>query len=279
MEDYKTHMYKKNTIALVIVATGLAVSIFTLWSPYSEKRGIETVAPAERSEPFLSYRSAGHSDTLALRQLRNDPTTPRAENLTDLMGRSLVQEIVRRNPSGPLAEGADKLLTVPSLNSLGLTSEDPLQDAVAKTFDVSRFSEADIVVSSDNSVESQLGYLFSIGVIASENFRGFDKSMAEILGNLMSRQDRRDAQRYAAIAAEQIVDLLTLEAPLVWKTFHLQNLNLWHKKRVVFEALLNVEQDALKSLVALQKLPGVVQETRDLQLVLTNKFIELAQRL
>ena len=86
-------------------------------------------------------------------------------------------------------------------------------------------------------------------------------------------------ETYAKIATNQIDDLMALETPSLWKSFHLQNLNLWYKKLSVFNAFLNLGNDSLKTILAFQRLPDIMEETVNLQSVLENRFMELAQGL
>jgi len=56
------------------------------------------------------------------------------------------------------------------------------------------------------------------------------------------------------IAENQIDDLLALKVPSQLSAWHLQNLNLWEKKLVVYKAILNLDTDPLKASLAIQQI-------------------------
>jgi hypothetical protein len=60
--------------------------------------------------------------------------------------------------------------------------------------------------------------------------------------------------------------------PQQLKTWHLQSVNLWEKKIIVFRAILNMGSDPLKTILAMKEVDGINKETVNLQNVM-NDFI------
>ena len=78
------------------------------------------------------------------------------------------------------------------------------------------------------------------------------------------------------IAGKEMSDLLALRVPTQLSAWHLQNLNLWEKKLVVYNAILDLNNDPLKATLAIQEINNVGQENEDLQNTLNNYVKKLA---
>jgi hypothetical protein len=134
------------------------------------------------------------------------------------------------------------------------------------------FGDKDIRVGGDNSVNKQVEYINGVRKITEENFSGFKTSVLSAMKNFFDRNDAAALTKYVAIAENQLGDLLSLEVPQQLKTWHLQSVNLWEKKIIVFRAILNMGSDPLKTILAMKEVDGINKETVNLQNVM-NDFI------
>ena len=274
-------MYKKNKKAFLVLIIGVIVSSLVILKSPPDKKGLEAMPLIEYGygSTILGFKSTKYKSVLRPQIASiTDKQEGDEENLTELLADLYVREIIRLNPSGPKDENGNKSLKVPPLSSIE-TAEKALQEKISKGSYVNYFTEKDITVSDDNSIRNQVLYLQKFSFITEKNFVGFDKGFSEIIDDWMKFNNTDGLETYAKIATNQIDDLMALETPSLWKSFHLQNLNLWYKKLLVFNAFLNLGNDSLKTILAFQRLPDIMEETVNLQSVLENRFMELAQDL
>jgi len=270
----------KNIAAVFILVSSMVVSVLIIKTK-SQEAGPGIRIPGESNETaklFPSKNQGKDGDRLILTDIdKENDGEINTDNLTDIIAQSYVKKIIEMNPGAP-EEIGEKKIKAPSPDSFQVSGELVAQK-IEQIFETNYFSEKDIMLSNNNSIETQLRYINEIGVISEKNFKGFDKSITEITDNWIDYQDASGIRSYIAIASAQMDDLLSIEIPLIWKPFHIQNLNLWKKKEVVFKAMIDINNDPFKTMVAMEKMPDILEETANLQLVLNRKIIDLASDL
>lgn len=198
-------------------------------------------------------------------------TSADANNLTDQLAQTLSQNILQAN--GSVTSNGTSTIRLPSSdymsNALDASMNQGLQFPI--------FTDKDIRVGKDNSVGAQLAYINNLGKVTDNNFSGFKVSVTDMLDNFFKQNNSAPLAKYVDIAGNQVNGLLALEVPEQMKVWHIQNLNLWEKKLVVYRAILNFDSDPLKAVLAAKEVDNVITETNDLQKVLGDYFNSFAK--
>lgn len=137
------------------------------------------------------------------------------------------------------------------------------------------FEKGAFPVIADNSPAAQLAYLEKIGGLISKNFSEINGDITQIIDRWLDKKDSNPLENYIAGAEQQIKDLQKITVPANWEQSHLQNLNLWQKKTVVYQAILQSENDPLKAYIAVQAISDIIQENDSLQEIISEKYLEL----
>ena len=111
-----------------------------------------------------------------------------------------------------------------------------------------------------------------------KNFKEFEGETAITALQKFLEENNPDLLNYLIKAIpSHIDDLLILEVPSLWASAHLQMLNIWQEKLAIYQAVVDMQSDPLKTYVALQQFTDVVQKDLDLQIILIQKYEELTQ--
>jgi hypothetical protein len=262
---------RRKFFAGIVLAGGILIAtlIFVSGTKDTDKTPPLSATKSRTTNPALAFRK-GTNHSLTAPAINEPP----AQNLTDLLAESYLEEVVRKNPAGPQRVNGKKTLVLPS--------EEIFAEALAKTkkeIGPSKlFGENDIKIINDASRAAELAYLENLNKINQKNFGEFKKSIIEILDEWITNQNGKLLEKYVSLIPAQIQDLLSLPTPIRWKQFHLQNLNLWQKKLAVYSALLNLRNDPLASLLALEQVSPVIEETMILDDTLEERFNELNKK-
>jgi hypothetical protein len=258
-------MTKRKIIAFVIVFAGIAFFLINVSSPTPKNSGL-LLGVQGRSDinSNLNFKSAESPSTNALGSLTAAVNGDNS-NLTDALAQAYLQNVFSVN-TDVVSNGSSSQIALPTLN---------LDQEMSQGLKFKQLGIKDIRISPDNSKENQIKYLLSLSTINEKNFKGFNLDISSVLENLLTKKDGQPLQKYLGIASRQINDLLLLPVPSAWQDFHLQNLNLWQKKIIVYGALLDQVTDPLKTVVAIQEIPDVIQESLNLQTTLEEQVKKL----
>lgn len=264
---------KRRVFALAIILCGIIVAVSI--SASGPKKSVSALAigtkDSRSKNPYLEFNRIGSGYPLPTLQKGADNGDL---NLTDTLAESYLAEILRKNPSGPqLVEGEQKI-TLPGEQAFG----DILDKYAEEIGNSYIFEEKDIKLTNNVSKEAGLAYLQKLNEINEKNFGKFDKTIVEVLDLWMKRQNSKPLEQYVSLIQPQTQDLLALPVPILWKQFHLQNLNLWQKKLKVYSMLLDLENDPLASVLALGQVSPVIEETLILNKILEERFLELNKK-
>jgi len=120
-------------------------------------------------------------------------------------------------------------------------------------FNFNKFKMGDLNVIKDDSLEAQKKYLEQVNAAANQAFKGLqNKSIKKILGNFLEKKDPALLQKSINGIQYFINALLKIDVPELLSQTHLEYVNNWSQNIEVFEAILNINKDALKSVVALK---------------------------
>jgi len=255
-----TRMKKRKIIPVAIVLSGLVLSliIFNLSTKSDSKTVSINGAGGINNNSDFQYQVDQNRNAVVnpIPAGQNASTT---SNLTEIMAQNLSQNIFQANSNNPNGTSSIEL---PTSDSLG----DMINQSVSsQTLQFPTFGQKDILVSSDNSSSSQLAYLKAIGDISKKNFAGFTGDIVTFVNNFFNNNDPSGLSKYVDISGREVSDLLALRVPTQLSAWHLQNLNLWEKKIVVYQTILNMDSDPLKTSLALQQLNNVEQENENVQ--------------
>ncbi len=255
-------MKKRKIISAAIILSGLALFLVILNLPSRNAPKPLSVEGGGTYDSGFQYKTS---------QNRNSFTNPAqapgelsaGDNLTDALANSFSQGVFEAN--GGITQG-EKNPSVALPNSDAVTSA--INQSMEQTIQFPVFSEKDIRIISDSSSAAQSAYLESLGKISEENFNGFKTPMPTILDEFFSKNNPAKLSKYVAIAENQITDLLTLKVPQRFSAWHLQNLNLWNKKAVIYKAILGIDADPLKAIIAIKEIDNLFDESINIQKII-----------
>ncbi len=261
-------LLNKKIIAFAIVTSGLLVSFFILKSP-PPQRTDTTFLTTKSNNPNLDFKTASlvPSKTPNLKF----PSPPQNTNLTDKLGQAFIQAIIGPSSKSVLSSDGVTDIIVPSQESVSKI----LQEQLSQGLSFSQFDRNDIRVSNKTSPADQLAYLETLNYLSKKNFANLKNNFVDMLDEWALKQNNEPLKEYLSRIPEQVDDLLSLTVPSTLADFHLRNLNLWQKKLSVFTALINMNDDPLKTYLAVQEMPTIVDESLALQDFVEKKYEEL----
>jgi len=254
----------KRIIALTVVLAG-AVTSFVILNTSPEKSSGIGVSTAG-SGPGFDFQ-ADSSEVFTPSGSQNDRLLDN-KNLTDNLAKLYAQKIINDNPDGVTSSEYGDEISVFSTE----TANTILQEQLTQGLKFEPFKKSDLNISDTNSSARQLSYLENVSKSSKENFGSLKYNFAEILDEWALKENNEPMKDYVSRVPSQIEDLKTLAVPSELADFHLQNLNLWAKKLVIFTAIINMNNDPLKTFLAVQELPNIVQESLDLQDLIEKKY-------
>ncbi|MBI4034244.1 MAG: hypothetical protein HY378_01710 [Candidatus Brennerbacteria bacterium] len=251
-------MNGKKTAALLIILIGLGTAFFIVRGDSSGAASPVSFFFGEKASPSLQFESekSARPSVLSGGQVSDNLQTG---NLTESLVQGYVGELLRNNLNAP---------------DLGFT-EEAIQEKIAEGITFTEFGLDDVKVLNDNSIKAQVAYMESIDALVRKNFSGLNKNIVEALDDFLQRGDSSSLNYLTRNIPGYVGGLIALEAPPLWKVYHLQLLNLWQKKLATYQAILDLKNDPLKSYVAIQQIPDIVSEDLTLQAILIERYEEL----
>ena len=250
---------KRKFMALGVLVVGAVVGLVIITTDRdAESNRIDAVSKPT-IEQFLAFSSTPTTN-ISQQNLQYEPYSPslpdlgETDNFTELLARQYATNI--------LTEGEQALDT----NALIRTFQDQSTEKLRPLY----FTEEDIVVSSDNSLSAQITYINIVKPLlwADDNDSGLG------ILSLFINQGVPDniAEQVTEELVSQLDKMLRTTSPLSWRVFHLDLVNLWQEKILVFQSLSELQSDPLKAYMALQLLPAVMQQDSESWLMLTGIY-------
>ncbi|KKU91582.1 MAG: hypothetical protein UY23_C0001G0188 [Candidatus Jorgensenbacteria bacterium GW2011_GWA1_48_11] len=235
-----------------------------------QKSLIETAA-SNGFNSSLEFR-APNSPTNPLTPYSDTRVAQNQDNLTDKLAELYTKEVLNRNSAGLSTDvNGQPQLAVPSTDVLS----DILQNNLSQGVTFKEFNNKDIRIVSDNSVSAQINYIQTLGSLTQKNLGSLNADIFAALDKFMNKNDQSALQNQITAMNNQIHDVLALSVPALWQQFDLQALNLWQKSLTIYQGLLAVNDDPLKSYLVLNQFADIFQEAQSLNSVLTDRYNEL----
>ena len=253
---------KRRVLALFVLVAAVAMSVFIL-TPNRKEKDVFVINPTKNNNPSLQFES-GATYLLGVSAIETKPRNSEEEtdNLTEL----LIKSYERR-----VSENEGSLLSDEDLSA-------NIQESIARGLNVPWLTSEDVITSNDNSEAGQVAYTEFVDDALYKNFKEFEGETAITALQKFLEENNPDLLNYLIKAIpSHIDDLLILEVPSLWASAHLQMLNIWQEKLAIYQAVVDMQSDPLKTYVALQQFTDVVQKDLDLQIILIQKYEELTQ--
>lgn len=269
----------KKILATIIIFGSLTGAFFIIQKPDAETPANAALPAPSNIDSFLQFQRQSANLAVFLKQNLTSSTA----NFTDLVAQLQFQKLLEQNPdslSGLLIDNVNAqtqtMNRLPDLMAdVNLESQEWTAIA-AQLIAVQSFQKKDVKTTFDDSPANQLRYLLALIENNQSRFAGFNDSILTMINQWMAGQPQK-LQRYVAVIPEQMKDLLNLPVPINLIDFHLKNLNLWQKKHQIYGALTALDQDPVKSLIALHYIERLVAETAELNAFLQEKLDALLE--
>ncbi|MCP6720122.1 MAG: hypothetical protein KJI72_02220 [Patescibacteria group bacterium] len=266
-------MSKIKIIAFTVILFGIGVSLLVTNSDSKPFGDFLTVSKfKENTNPSLQFKSTPQSQANIFGVyggLGGGSENQGTDNLTELVAQAYAKELLKNVERGSgRVEERNLNIATPDLQQV-------LQEKIVQDFDFPKFNLKDIRISGDNSSENQITYMEAIDSLLRENFSGFKKDINIALEEFFKENNPQTIHYLTSHISDYINGLLELETPPQWQEYHLQYTNLWYKKLLMYQAVLNIQTDPLKTYVVIQTLPEIIQEDLDLQSILIQRYEEL----
>lgn len=263
---------KKNKVfSIAILLIGVLTAVF-----------ISSRPPKSVSDTLKAETSSGRRSNLAFTKgLEFETNNPVAsnegnesekskENLTASLAESYVEQILRLNPDGVQNKGGDTSFAIPSEDAFAKL----LQNKLEAGFVFKKFGERDIKISKDGSKIAELRYGESVRQVLETRKKNFENELTA-LNDFFTKQKMNGFEKYLFALEDQIGKLLAIPVPPQSKLFHLELLNVWQKQAAIYEAFLNLAEDPLKALLAINEFSNTLQELRAVNIAFQERFGEL----
>ncbi len=257
----------KKTTAVLIVITGLLASFFIIKSPAKDGSGITSLTTKSNS-PGLNLQQSSSKN---IQSAQVGYPIDENQNLTEELAKIYARTIIDANSNEGLSPAEKQQAAVFSPETAG----EIVERYLPQEMEITAFTDADLKIFNSNSTADQLSYLEAINNLSEKNFTNLKANFVEMLDEWALNQNNEPIEEYVSRIPKHINDLLSLAVPSGLADFHLQNLNLWQKKLTVFAAILNMNDDPLKTFLAVQELPTIVEESFALQDFIEDKYQNL----
>jgi hypothetical protein len=261
---------KRKILAFIIIAVGIGGSVLIIGrnvKPQENYDQARLLPNLESGDPRLGYGTTERELRPIYQPPAGSQTQSKTTNLTRALTKTFTQEIQKRNPN----QISSDTLTLPSQ----LIFERLFTEQLDQEFEISQFSLADIKISEDRSPAKKTLYLSEFQKITEKNFGAFNKDIITTINNFIKKGNPSLLQEYVSIASRQVDDFYQLETPYDWRLLHLQILNSWLKKKTIFGAILNLQEDPIKAVIAIEQLGNLIEEIQ----VLHNTLEQEAEKL
>ncbi|MDP1706652.1 MAG: hypothetical protein Q8L36_02425 [bacterium] len=259
-------MKKRKIAALLVIMLGITGSLLINSKASNSQQSTTDKILNSIEANDLDYAKAGESGQNT--DLTNNSLA--SANITETITNVYLEEFFQKNQN--LLGNPEELKNKVDLNLNDLVLPENIENNVFffKPFQINDFRKT-----TDNSPAVQLTYLKKIGELNQKNFSRINKSITNLVDNWLEKNDASGLKTYLQGAGQQIKDLQEITVPPNWEQFHLQNLNLWQKKAIIYQAILNSEIDPLKTYLAIQEIPNIASENDNLQSIVNKQYSEL----
>lgn len=242
----------RKTVALLVLGGGIISVLFiTNIGGSSLNEGVLSLSTPKTSNPSFSFE---RTDSL----LEGESDI----NLTDLVVQRYGQEILKLNPPGGNGSG----LYVPNEAALAKLIEAKAGD----DFVFARiFTSRDFKTETENGDAAVQNYLEALGEVPEESEQ---LEFLPAIAATVTDGNQRMLETYAGAVEKYVHHLLTITIPYDWISFHTRYANVWNKRAELARAILAMEEDPLRAIIALKAVPKTAEEELEL-LAILNKLL------
>lgn len=181
------------------------------------------------------------------------------ENYTDNFVNRFGFQIAAQNPDGPQGSG----IVPPTQNDF----ETMLARELGKTISVPTITENDIRIQKNENKEVIIQYAQKLNTIITRANNTSAKETKNI-----SETNITEIRKTADALHTAVNDLLALEVPNSWVDFHIKTINVYEKKAALLDAIADIENDPVKTIVAAQALQNLGKEEMQLSALFVEKI-------
>lgn len=262
-------MRPRYIISLVIIVLGATTSYLMATSGNNNNlkppdASIFSTGPADGSRQFAAITGieTPSGDTSASSE-RFAPL-----NITERVFDRYGQETLQLNKN---AAGKNGPIALPTENVLDRI----IAEELSASIDWKEFSLRDIRTSPSSDRQTVVAYLTAL-MRAYENAKiPRSQSFHELVARTATTGNVRELQKYSELISPLIDNLLELSAPRVWEDFHLLLVNYWQHRLVLAQAVLGLDADPLRAVIAVQELSESVDGEVDLLSLAKEKLAQM----
>lgn len=264
MADFTCVKSFRGFLALVILVAGI---VFSVWNV--GKNSFETTPRALQRENN-SITSQRENDPTALKGSVQSGLTPLKnikggdDNSSSTLPRNLTDSLIKAYAEKNLENRTYMTKDLTKISSLSETMIDSvIKENVKNGFDFNLFSKKDLRITSVSTPESETAYLESIILVRKKIIKNTD--LFSGIKKYFDDGNENDLKKFTQAVPLLIAELLALEAPISFESFHLRLVNLWRKQLEIGQAVMELKDDPLRTLLALQESNKVLKEMNELQ--------------
>jgi len=150
-----------------------------------------------------------------------------------------------------------------------------LSDSLSDFNLVLNISDSDLKISQDVSRDAKARYLKALQEIAQKNLGDFNKAYIEIVYEAVSQGNPSPALQFSEISRKIADDYLNLAVPADWKEMHKGIIIYYRNASIIYRAIANYPQDAVKGYMALEMLEGLVNKAEEIHKEMVQKAQEI----
>lgn len=270
----------KKLAPFIIISSALMIVFFIVnQNPNTEKSINPAAASTSAVNSFLQFQ---RQPTNSIKNLNNSMV-----NFTEAITQMKFQKLTEDNPdilsnllnlltNNNIENQIQTIKNLPNLIATTSLNQQQLTNLMNQFTNFRLFQKDDLRMIIDDSPENNMNYLLALIKNNQSRFADINDNILTMIDQWMIGKSQQ-LQRYVALIPEQINDLLNLPTPVGFVDFHLKNINLWQKKFRVYNALITLDQDPIKSLIAIQYIKSLIAETAELDDFLRQKLDALIE--
>jgi hypothetical protein len=240
---------KKILALFILVVGGVLASLIAFSTSGGQKGGIF----AETGSGDNSRFGFGGSNRPALSASQNNEA-----NLTDSFTQKYLEEFIKSNPEGPQLAGDIPQVVIPSEE----TFQALLGNYLNSDFRWEKITEKDVKISAE---ADSAGYLSSARRILDRKTELLEGEVIA-LSDFLEKGDETPLRQATEKVHGQLREVLGLSPPPEHKELHLRLANFFQKQVSIYNAMLGVDSDPVRALLAINEFPATVEELENLRI-------------
>lgn len=252
-------MSKKIILSISMLAIGIVGSLYVVGSAEKDKDVSNFI-----SDDFLT---AIQQDLLARNVGDLQNLQIEDGNLTDLLSYAYASYLMdNHNHELEILNKGGGYVELPIITMQDITNDSFEVEAakIIRDLTANKYESSDLKISRKNDGVEQEKYFNDIANAFEKTIGEFQLNSNNMIIEWMRTGDSTEMTRYYISINSLLNELLSIDVPPSWVSFHLKNLNIWNKQRAILKALSDIERDPLKSIVALDSLSTIYKDLESL---------------